>query len=391
MSGNLAEKNILFAGGGTGGHLYPSIAIAQALQEMDESINIHFAGTNRGLENRIIPEMGYPLHLIAVRGFSRKNPLLNIWIVMLLLYSLAQCLVLLLRLRPAAVVGTGGYVSGPVLFLAAMLGIPTLVQEQNSHPGVTTRMLAKFVDQVHLSFEESAGYFKNSKKVHVTGNPVRRFDMSNNRENARVFFNLSPDRPTVLVFGGSQGAVAINKAFRTSLPRLIAETDAQFIWITGSTSYESFKKDAKGFNGRLHIVEYVNNMNIAYQASNLAVCRAGAIAISELAICGLPAILVPFPYATADHQTVNAQSYAKTGAARVITESELNRNQDLLANSIIELINGPEKREKMSASAKNASFPNAVDTLARSVLNIMKKQSGRHYGFFIPRQKNIIF
>ncbi len=376
MNNGANKKSFIFAGGGTGGHLYPAIAIGQRLLELEPEAQIHFIGTDKGLENRVIPEMGYPLHKIAVRGFSRKNLFANVGVIIRLIYSLFQCVGLLKKIKPLAVIGTGGYVSGPMLFTANLMGYPTLIQEQNSYPGVTTRLLAKKVEQVHLSFKESFKFFKNQKNLHLTGNPVRKFDLSIGPEKARSFFNLAPEKLTVLIFGGSQGALAINKAFANSIDRVLAETDAQFIWLSGKYSFEMAKQSVKGHKSRIYLTEYLDNMNMAYNASDLATSRAGAIALSELAICGLPSILIPYPFAAADHQSFNAQTFEKAGAALVLTETEIENNTELFANTIVELINNKDKRVNMSQAAKKVSFPDSVDKLAESI-TLISKQGNR--------------
>ncbi len=373
MNDGAFKKTYIFAGGGTGGHLYPAIAIGQRLLELELEAQIHFIGTEKGLENRVIPEIGYPLHKIAVRGFSRKNLFSNVGVIFRLIYSLFQCVELLKKIKPLAVIGTGGYVSGPMLFIANLMGYPTLIQEQNSYPGVTTRLLAKKVDQVHLSFKESFKYFKSQKNLHLTGNPVRKFDMNIGTEKARTFFNLDPDKVTVLIFGGSQGALAINKAFANSISRVLAETDAQFIWLSGKYSYEMAKKSSAGHEPRIYVTDYLDNMSMAYNASDLAASRAGAIALSELAICGLPSVLIPYPFAAADHQSFNAKTFENAGAALILTENEIANNSELFTDTIIDFVNNKEKRMKMSRAAKKMSFPNSVDKLAESITLISKK------------------
>jgi len=364
------SEKYIFAGGGTGGHLYPAIAIAVRLQQLHPDCEIHFVGTSRGIESRVVPELNFPLHLISVRGLVRSFTLKNVLVPFMLMWSVLQCAVLLLKIRPVAVIGTGGYVSGPVLFVAGFLRFPTIIQEQNSYPGATTRLLSMFVTRVHLSFEESKKYFKNKKKLVVSGNPVRQFDLSMDKSKAREKLGLSPDRPTLLVTGGSQGAHAINEALLGCLDQLMAETSLQLIWSTGKGDVEHVQKITKSFGARIFAAAFISNMEEAYAAADLAMARAGALSLAEITLCGLPSVLIPYPFAAANHQQTNAESLRQSGAAVVIRQDEL--TPELLLAALKELLSNPEKMAAMKKAAANAAFPKATDDLVRSIFKTAK-------------------
>jgi len=366
-------KKYILAGAGSGGHMYPAISIGEKILEKEPESKIYFIGTKKGIEFKLIPESGYSLFLISVRGFSRTNFLYNIIVVMRLFVSLFQCFFILTKIKPVAVIGTGGYVSGPMLFMAVFLGYPTLIQEQNSYPGITTRWLAKWVNRVHLSFSESIKHFKKKENLIVSGNPVRKFQLSKDKQSARIFFGLEPEKTTLLVFGGSQGAKKINEVLELSLERLMRDTDVQIIWGTGKFSYEAATQAALPYKLRIFVTEYIKNMEMAYSASDLVVSRAGALTLAELAICGLPSILIPYPFATAGHQVKNAKTFQENGAAEIILEKALDEN--ILSDKIINLVHDKARIKDMSKAALKAAFPDATDNIVQSIFDIEKHKN----------------
>ena len=373
--GNRERKIFLFAGGGTGGHLYPGLAIAQRLQQL-VACEIHFIGTAKGIETKVVPEHGYPLHLISVRGFARNRIWINLLLPLRLLVSLVQCGRLVRKLQPDVVVGTGGYASGPMLYMAHRFGVATLIQEQNCKPGVTTRILARYADQIHLSFKESSSYFKPSDRIHLTGNPVRSLEVSASVPEARHHFGLASERMTLLVFGGSQGARVINRTMAGVLPKLMAQTDLQILWACGKGNAAALMQTVAAFSGRVQVQEYIAEMPMAYRAADLVVCRAGALTLAELARCGLPAVLIPLASAAANHQASNALALQQQGAAVVILESEL--NEDVLQRTIVALAKDAQKRNQMGESIRATAVTDATDRLARSVLALgERKGEGR--------------
>ena len=367
----IARHVFLFAGGGTGGHLYPAIALAERIKLEEPEAEIHFAGTKKGIEFRLIPQFGYPLHLVSIKGVRRRLTLQNAAVPFYLMWSFIQSAALIMKIDPDIVIGTGGYISGPVLFMAQLFGKPTLIQEQNSYPGITTRLLAKKADRVHLSFEESKKYFKKQDNIRITGNPVRMSDQKISSQVGKLYFGLLPDRPTLLVFGGSQGAQAINEALIRCIDRLLLNADLQIIWGTGESGYDAVALVAEKHAPRVWFAKYISEMEKAYAAADMAVCRAGAMTLAEITLHGLPAILVPYPYAAANHQETNARALEKSGAAIVLKENELNN----LCSLVLSLFNNPEKRRKMSQAALQASHPNAVDDLVSSIFELVEMKS----------------
>ncbi len=361
----------VFAGGGTGGHLYPAVALAQELLRRIPEAEIHFIGTRQGIEARVVPGLGFPLHLIDVRGLSRSFSPSNLLVPLRLLKSLVQSVRLLQRLQPKAVIGTGGYVSGPVLASAVLLRLPTVIQEQNSLPGVTTRLLARVVDRVHISFEESSRYLR-SGSLRLSGNPVRRPLNDKSPQEARRVFDLAPDRPTLLLFGGSQGARALNDALLGALPKLMAESELQVLWSAGAIDYERIHRSAAAFGERVRVLPFIDDMVSAYRAADLAVTRSGALTLAELALWGLPSILVPYPYAAAGHQEHNARAFADRGAAVMILQRDL--TSERLAEMIFELLRDPERRKSMGEQARRAAFAHAAEEIVDSVLQLVAEE-----------------
>ncbi len=258
--------------------------------------------------------------------------------------------------------------------MAVLLGYPTLIQEKNSFPGMKTRWLAKCVKRVHLSFTESKKYFRKKENLIISGNPVRKFQLTKNKQEARIFFGLKPEKITLLVFGGSQGAKRINEVVGLCLPILMRDTDAQIIWGTGKLSYNAATQAALPYKSRIYVSEYLNNIAMAYSASDLAVCRAGALTLAELAICGLPSILIPYPFAAAGHQVKNAKAFQQIGAAEMILEQEL--DEKILSEKIVNLIQNNEQKVSMKKAAFKAAYPDAADNIVHSIFEIEKKSKG---------------
>ena len=292
---------IIISGGGTGGHVYPGIAIANELKKLIPEAEITFIGVKNRIEAKIVPREGYPLKTIHVQYFSRKLSIKTLTFFFSLKIGFIQSLIFLLRHRPKVVIGTGGFVSGPVVYAASLLRIPTLIQEQNSYPGITTRLLAPRVKRIHLAFEEAIKYLrrvKDNNKFRITGNPVRLNTEKSDRLSAFYKFGLDKNKRTLFLFGGSQGANALNKALLETLEQL--STGIQIIWQTGEPDYEEMKTAVKKFPHKIYIQPFIYNMAEAYSAVDLAFCRAGAITIAELMQMGVPSILVPYPHAAGE-------------------------------------------------------------------------------------------
>jgi UDP-N-acetylglucosamine--N-acetylmuramyl-(pentapeptide) pyrophosphoryl-undecaprenol N-acetylglucosamine transferase len=367
----------VFAGGGTGGHLYPAIAIAEEIRKNVPAAEIAFIGTRRRIEARVVPQHGFRFETIWVSGFRRKFTPENILFPVKFVVSIAQSFFLMWRLRPDVVVGTGGYVCGPPLFAASMLGIPTLIQEQNSYPGVTTRLLASRATEVHLSFKSSRRYLKRLNNVRMSGNPTREAVGKISRPDGAAYFGISSGKSTLLVFGGSLGASSINNVLQKLLPRLVAN-DIQVVWQTGETDYEQMKAETDRMieisGGTIMVYKFIERMEHAYAACDLAVCRAGATTVAELARAGVASILVPYPYAAADHQTENAKAMVESGAALTIRDAELGGK---LLTTIEALLADPTMLQVMRANALGVGNPEATGVLARAVVNLARAEHGR--------------
>ncbi|MDZ7721911.1 MAG: undecaprenyldiphospho-muramoylpentapeptide beta-N-acetylglucosaminyltransferase [candidate division KSB1 bacterium] len=360
------SRTYILAGGGTGGHLYPALAIAEMIKRNQPDCDIHFIGTARGVETRVVPKQGYPLHLIAVRGVARNRFWMNVSVPFRLLCSLVQSRNLLKQLNPVIVIGTGGYVSGPILYMAQAMNIPTLIQEQNSYPGITTRLLAKRADRVHLSFESSLNWLKRHDNCRITGNPVRR-PAELSKQQARRAFGLHSDKLTVLIFGGSQGAHAVNQAVLEIIDPLIAD-EIQLIWGTGEADESMIRSSVS--DKPVWLNAFIDDMPAAYRAADLAVTRAGAMTLAELAVNQIPSLLIPYPYAAADHQLNNAKALVEKGAAVVIEQKDL--HSGLLLKNIKALLQDDQKRAAMAQRAGEMAFPDAAKDLYGSIQEVSK-------------------
>lgn len=364
-------KRLIFAGGGTGGHLFPALAIAEAVQRVAPEIDITFIGTRGRIEARVVPAHGFSFIPIWISGFRRRLTFDTLLFPLKLTVALLQSLVVLMRLRPAVVIGTGGYVCGPPVFVAALLGIPTLLQEQNSYPGITTRLLARWVREVHIAYEGTRQYLHKDHGVYLSGNPIRAMVGSVERSESLRRLGLQSSRKTVLVVGGSQGAVSINNALLAA-PDLLGRSDVQVLWLTGASELERVQQGIAtvGAGDGVHLHGFLEDMAAAYAVADLVVCRAGASTLAEILCAGLPSILVPYPHAAADHQTLNARTIADAGAAVMIPDAEA---QGRLGTEIREILARPERRAAMSVAARTLALPNAARTVADAVFTMMRE------------------
>ncbi|MCA9733832.1 MAG: undecaprenyldiphospho-muramoylpentapeptide beta-N-acetylglucosaminyltransferase [Deferribacteres bacterium] len=357
---------IAIAGGGTGGHLYPGLAIADAFVAQYPGSEVVFFGTARGIENKIIPAEGYKLHLLPMRGLLRKFSLENVLFPFRLLLSVIKAWFLLRQFKPQLVIGTGGYVAGPPLIAAKFLGIKTAIQEQNSFPGLVNRKMGARVDLVCAAFADSQKYFTGQKHFYLTGNPVRIRPVAANEE-AR---SRKAEEVVVLVFGGSQGANRINEVVAESLPDLMKKFSIRLIWVVGPVSEAKMKVWQEKYPENVQVFGYINDMAHVYQSSDIAVCRAGAMTLSELSLFGLPAILIPFPWATADHQTKNAQSVARAGAGIMIQEKDLTKER--LASELESMLSNREMRLHMQKQVLSLAKPDATQEIVNHCIKIVE-------------------
>jgi len=356
---------VLIAAGGTGGHLYPGIAIAEEWMRMHPDSKVLFVGTSRGPEQKAVPAAGFTLKTIAARGLPRR-PGLG-WIATLygLVKSLGQSFRLIVDFKPHVVVGTGSYVSAPAVLIARFLGIPVILQEQNSIPGATNRWLNLVADEVHISFLESRGYFRRKNNLRVSGNPIRRSLLYQDKAAAYEAFSLSPEKKTLFVFGGSRGAKSINRATEGALERLKARRELQVIWQTGAEDFEAIQNKFRNFPIQVRVFSYLEAIEKAYAIADIAVCRAGAMTIAELTACGIAAILVPYPHATRDHQTHNARGLLDRDAALVIADKDL--TAEALAQKIESLLRDEARLRRLGRNARAFARIDAAQRIARSM------------------------
>lgn len=365
---------IIVSGGGTGGHIYPAVTIANQIKEQQPEAEIIFVGTKEGLESDIVPRYGYPIEFIEVSGFRRKLSFDTIKSLFKLLTGLIDAFKLIRKIRPDLVVGTGGYVCGPVLFLAALQGIPTCIQEQNAMPGVTNKILAHFVKKVFLGYAEAAKFFGGNSEKIFTGNPIRKEILEVARVAAVEKLKLDPAKKTILVSGGSRGAKSINDAMVLVEKALAGRSDVQIVHITGEAGYEQFVGQVEKkvlMSDNIKVFSYMHDMPLALAAADLAVFRSGAIGLAELTAKGIPSILVPYPYATANHQEYNARAIESAGAAVVILDKIL--SGEILLKEIEKLLADESKLQKMQDAAKAMGRPEAAKDIARKVLTLLKK------------------
>jgi len=369
---------VLIAGGGTGGHINPGLAIAKYILKKNPSAEITFVGTKKGLETKLVPREGFTLETITVRGFKRKVSFDTVLAVKELAQSFFQASRLLNKLKPDVVIGTGGYVCGSVLFVAAKKGIPTLIHESNAFPGVTNRILEKYVDYVAISFRDAEKYFKFKDKLVHTGNPVRQELIDTNRETALKQLNIVNGKPLIVAMGGSRGARKINETivemlntrFKGEFNLIFSTGEAQFDTINNSVRLdEQYKK-------YVNVVPYIYDVAQIYTACDLMICRAGAITISELQTMGIPSVLIPSPYVTANHQEHNARSLERDGGAVVILENEL--NADILFNRICDLIANKDLLRKMAADATKNRITDSVEKIYALVEKLITNTKKNH-------------
>ncbi len=354
--------HILFAGGGTAGHINPALAVADYIKERHSDAKISYIGTAEKLEARLVPEKGYDFYTIDVAGFQRKitpgNIVKNISAVKKAVVSSIDSKKLLKELNPDIVVGTGGYVSGPVLKQAQKLGFKTAIHEQNAFPGITTKMLAQGANAVMLAMPEAEKHLKLNKKPIITGNPIRTELLKITRDEARAKLGLD-NRPLILSFGGSLGARRINESVAELIKWHNGTDKFYHIHGTGKSGFDSMNESLKDItlSDCIDVREYINDMDICMAAADLVICRAGAITLGELGACGKPSVLIPSPFVAENHQFHNAMTLKKAGAAEIIEEKDLNGEK--LIETVSLLIENKPKLEKMSTSALKTSITDA--------------------------------
>ena len=367
---------MLFAGGGTGGHLYPALALADALVAERPDVQPHFVGAMRGVEARVLPAEGRPHTLLPFEPLRRSRIWENWKLIPSMWKSMRGLKRLFDELDPKLVVGTGGYASAPACWYANRRGVPVAIQEQNSHAGLTQRTVSRWARQVHLGFPEAKKDLKPGKKTEVfaVGNPIRPPDSTIDRLEARRTFGLKPDSTVVLITGGSQGSRALNEAVlggilsNSQIPKFA--NSLELLWATGPTQYESIEKQLpESAREWVRLHGYISNMPEAMAATDIAVSRAGAMATAELLAWGIPAILVPLPTAAADHQTHNAKALEAAGAAVMLREAEA--KPERLWSELTSLVKDNDKRALMKEAALQRSEPNAAQKIAKHLAELL--------------------
>jgi UDP-N-acetylglucosamine--N-acetylmuramyl-(pentapeptide) pyrophosphoryl-undecaprenol N-acetylglucosamine transferase len=367
-------SRVLFAGGGTGGHLYPALALATAIQQERADTSVHFVGAQRGVEARVLPAEQRPHTLLPFQPLRRSRVWENWKLVPAMIRSMSGLSRLFQQFKPRLVVGTGGYASGPACAFALLKGVPVALQEQNSWPGLTTRVMSRWARQVHLGFPEARRHLKPGKHTEITalGNPIRPPDPALSRTACRAHFGLRNDSTVLLVVGGSQGARAINEALLVALGAGAGlGADVEILWATGPNHFDSIKSRlAQLLNLEcVKAVAYIDEMPKALAAADIAISRAGAMATAELLAWGIPALLIPLPTAAADHQTHNARALADAGAALLVLEKELTGER--LAQELLCLVEDRPLRARMAAAARQRARPQAAREIARKLAALL--------------------
>ena len=363
------KHKFIISGGGTGGHIFPAISIANALKKKLPDADILFVGALGRMEMERVPAAGYPIEGLPISGFDRKNMFRNVKVVWNLLRSLVLARRIISRFKPDVAIGVGGYASAPTLRAASALGIPTVIQEQNSYAGVTNKLLAKKARRICVAYEGMDRFFPKDKVV-LTGNPVRQdlFSIAPKTKEAYQFFNFDSKKKTILVVGGSLGARTVNQSIIAGLDKL-SKTDVQIIWQTGKFYIEAARKAAEPFAlPNLLVTDFVSRMDLAYSIADLVVSRAGASSISELCLLAKPVILIPSPNVAEDHQTQNALALVRKDAAVMIKDAD---SKEQLVDKVLEIIDNESELNKLSENILKLAEKDSADRIAEEILKLI--------------------
>ncbi len=355
--------NFIFAAGGTGGHLYPAVAVAEQLKLLKPDAKILFVGTKKKIESRVIPQLGYKFKSIWISGFSRKFNLKNLLFPLKLFVGSIQSFFINMFFNTKVAIGAGAYVAGPIIWSAKLLGSKVVLLEQNSFPGITNRMLEKKADQIHISFEDSKKYFKDQSKLKLSGNPIRTTLKLIDKKDALENFELIGSKKTILVLGGSLGAGSINESVKKNIDFFV-KSSLQIIWQTGELYFDTYKNLV---SNDVKIFPFISEMEIAYSACDLVIARSGATTIAEVSYLGLPVLFVPSPNVAANHQYKNAKSLYDSGAALLIEDSELGIK---LKDSVINSIYDESLLKSLKENIKKFSKPDAANIIAKNIISL---------------------
>ena len=373
------KKNlrIIISGGGTGGHIFPAVSIANAIKELQPETDILFIGAEGRMEMHRVPAAGYQIKGLPVAGFDRKNLLKNIPVLIKLFKSQLLARKIVKDFRPHAAVGVGGYASGPTLKVAGSMGIPTLLQEQNSYAGVTNKLLAKQAKKICVAYEGMERFFEKDKII-LTGNPVRQglLNSTQSREEAIYSFGLDPSKRTILILGGSLGARTINQCLMSNLDK-VKDSGVQFIWQTGKIYIEEAREAVAqaGNLPMLYVTDFISDMATAYSAADLVISRAGAGSISEFCLLQKPVILVPSPNVAEDHQTKNALALVDKNAAIYVKDADA---KEKLIDKAIESVNQPQLLKNLSKNIAELAFKDSANVIAKEVIKLAEKYQEEH-------------
>ncbi|AYA38849.1 undecaprenyldiphospho-muramoylpentapeptide beta-N-acetylglucosaminyltransferase [Hymenobacter oligotrophus] len=365
-----ASCRVIISGGGTGGHIFPAVAIANELRRRRPDADILFVGANGRMEMTRVPEAGYRIVGLDISGLQRRLTPQNLLFPVKVFRAVRKAGKLLERFRPDAVVGVGGYASAPVLLAATSRAIPSLIQEQNSYAGLVNKLLARRVDKICVAYDGMARFFPQDRLV-LTGNPVRSEIAGGSREEALTFFGLDPARPVLLVVGGSLGARTLNQATAAALPQL-QEAGVQLLWQTGKLYYPNAQQEAAPFAAAgLHALEFIRRMDLAYAAADVVISRAGALSVSELCLTGKPCVLVPSPNVAEDHQTKNAQALSSRSAALLVTDAEVPHK---LYNVALDLLRNPARQTELRRNILPLARPDATTAIVDELEILIERQ-----------------
>ncbi len=361
---------VIMTGGGTGGHIYPAVAIADKIKEKQPEAEILFVGTQKGLEKTLVPQNGYPIEFITVSGFDRRNIFKSVKTFADLLKGISQAKKIIRDFRPDVVIGTGGYVCGPVVRTAAKLGIRTYIHEQNAFPGMTNKMLESYVDKVFMGFEKAGEYFKQPQKHVVAGNPVRKSFFTLTKQQARERLGIAEDEFMILSFGGSRGAGRINEAMLSVLKEINGMEKTSLYFGTGDVYYDAICREAEAIGGisdNIHIMRYIDDMDNHLMAADVVVSRAGALSIAEICVCGKCAVFIPSPNVTGNHQYHNAKAVADKGGAILLEEKNL--TDELLVSTLMKLKENPERVRDMGLAAGKCAFSDSAEIIYNEIFD----------------------
>ncbi len=363
------NPKFIISGGGTGGHIYPAIAIANELKSRFPKADILFVGASDKMEMQKVPQAGYPIKGLWIAGIQRKLTLQNAMFPLKLISSLAKSFGILKSFKPDVVIGTGGFASGAVLKVASMMGIPTVIQEQNSYPGITNKLLSKKANKICVAYENLERFFPKENMI-LTGNPVRQdlLSVAEKRAEALTYFKLDQNKKTLLVLGGSLGARRVNQLIAKELDWIVSQ-GLQVIWQCGKLYFEEYKHFAD--KGGVQVLAFIDRMDLVYATADFVISRSGASSVSELCLVGKPVVFIPSPNVAEDHQTKNAQAIVDKHGAILLKEKELDEQFKIVFEA---LLNDKGKQESLGENIKKLALPNATQQIADEIIKLVEKQ-----------------